>query len=71
MQTDLPGLAMHTAMTCNGWYAASPDPTADKTHAMCKGCARLMPIETAEDGDIEPDGDGLNCPNRIEAQPIS
>ena len=67
MQTDLPGLGVHPALTCNGWYVASPDPAADKTHPMCKGCSRLMPVELAEDGDIEPVGDGLTCPNRIEA----
>ena len=67
MQATLPGLDTHTALTCNGWVVLSPDPKADQTHPMCRGCARLMPIELVEDGDIEPDGDGLICPNRIDA----
>lgn len=65
MQAELPGLSVHTALTCNGWYVSSPDPEADKTHQMCRDCARKLPIGAEQDGDIEPDGDGIRCPQKL------
>lgn len=58
---------MPADLRCEGWNTSSPDPQADRVHIQCRGCARLVPISGHDDGQIEPDGDGLKCPNRIEA----
>jgi hypothetical protein len=67
VQQELPGVEHHTAHRCAGWYSASPDPKADKVHSQCRGCARLIPLAEQQDGQIEPAGNGLECPNRLEA----